>query len=116
MEVGVLLQRLSQRLYYGEEMSDQELKDQVAPDASESEFETYVKRFTGILSSISAANMDFKQLEAFLTSQMKKREVLNHKYAHSLSTCCTYQLSMSSKLTWRVLFVAHVCSVPEPTN
>jgi hypothetical protein len=36
MEVGVLLQRLSQRLYYGEEMSDQELKDQVAPDASES--------------------------------------------------------------------------------
>ena len=35
MEVGVLIQRLAQSLYYGEEVSDQELKDQVAPDIPE---------------------------------------------------------------------------------
>lgn len=35
MDVGALIQSLAQRLFYGELLSDQEMKDQVSPDASE---------------------------------------------------------------------------------
>lgn len=35
-----------------------------------------LKRFQGILVTMASADMDFAQLDAFLTSQMRKRQVL----------------------------------------
>ena len=34
------------------------------------------KRFHGIITNLASTDMDFTQLDAFLTSQMKKRQVM----------------------------------------
>ena len=39
------------------------------------EYAVLLKRYSGILNSMVSADMDFTQLDAFLTSQMKKRQV-----------------------------------------
>ena len=39
------------------------------------EYTALLKRFQGILVSLASADMDYAQLDAFLTSQMKKRQV-----------------------------------------
>ena len=35
MDVSVLIHRLTERLFYGSSISDEEMKDQVCPDASQ---------------------------------------------------------------------------------
>ena len=39
------------------------------------DFSTLLKRYEAVLSAIAAAHMEFTQLQAFLSSQTKKREV-----------------------------------------
>ena len=39
------------------------------------EYESLVRRFRSLMNSMVSADMDFAQLDAFLTSQMKKRQV-----------------------------------------
>ena len=39
------------------------------------EYAALLKRYSAILNSLVSANMDFNQLDAFLQSQMKKRQV-----------------------------------------
>lgn len=46
------------------------------------EYTALLKRFQGILVSLASADMDYAQLDAFLTSQMKKRQVHWKRYFH----------------------------------
>ncbi|KAJ8309499.1 hypothetical protein KUTeg_014373 [Tegillarca granosa] len=70
-----LLNGVAKRTYYNEtEFTDEFLKSQIYPDIAEDDFQAIVSKFTGLIKSMVSADMDFNQLEAFLTSQIKKRE------------------------------------------
>ena len=40
------------------------------------EYGALLKRYQGLLNNLVTADMDFTQLDAFLTSQVKKRQVI----------------------------------------
>lgn len=70
-----LLSGLAQRLYYGNsDATDELLKSELYPSASDAEFSKLVTRATTVLKTLAASNMDWTQLEAFLTSQTKRQE------------------------------------------
>ena len=70
-----LLNGIAKREYYGEEgIGDDFLHEGLFPDMDESSFIAYLKRFDGLVKTLVNSDMDFRQLEAFLTSQMKRRE------------------------------------------
>ncbi|XP_069109621.1 COMM domain-containing protein 1-like [Argopecten irradians] len=70
-----LLNGLARRTYYKEdEITDEFLKSQIYPDMSDEEFTRLVSRFSGLMKNMVSADMDFNQLEAFVVSQMKRRE------------------------------------------
>ncbi|XP_065193101.1 COMM domain-containing protein 1-like [Sycon ciliatum] len=70
-----VLNGLSRRLYFGDEsMTDEFLREQVEYGGSIEEFSAILKRYESLLVSIAAAHMEFTQLQAFLSSQTKKRE------------------------------------------
>ena len=60
---------------------------------SASEYGVLVRRYLAVLHSLVSADMDFTQLEAFLTSQMKKRQV--HMYWLGESNCACYSTCVS---------------------
>ncbi|XP_062621896.1 COMM domain-containing protein 1-like [Saccostrea cucullata] len=73
--ISALLTGLAKRNYYNEsEYTDDFLKSQIFPDVAEEEYASLLKRCSSYMKSIVSADMDFNQLEAFLTSQMKRRE------------------------------------------
>ena len=70
-----LLNGLARRTYFSEEnITDDFLKQELFPDLSQDEFDALLKRCDNLLKNIVAADMDFNQLEAFLTSQRRRRQ------------------------------------------
>ncbi|XP_031550135.1 COMM domain-containing protein 1-like [Actinia tenebrosa] len=70
-----LLNGLAKRQFFGEsEITDSFLKVELFPDLTDEEFEAMLGKYELLLRNIVASDMDFNQLEAFLTSQTKKRE------------------------------------------
>lgn len=82
-----LLCGLAQRLYYGnDDATDELLKTELYHSASDAEFSKLVSKATTVLKTLAASNMDWTQLEAFLTSQTKRQEGgLTHEQAECTS-------------------------------
>ena len=69
-----LLNGLAKKLYYGEKnITDEFLQTQLYPDSSAEEFGMILSKFEQILKNIAYSNMDLRQLDAFLSSQAKKK-------------------------------------------
>ena len=70
-----LLNGLAKREYYEEtDITDEFLQQELFADMDEQSFKVVMARFEGLLKTLVISDMDFKQLEAFLTSQIKRRE------------------------------------------
>ena len=70
-----LLNGIARREYFGEsEITDEFLHQELFPDLSEDQFDVMLKRYETLMRNIVSADMDFNQLEAFLTSQMKRKQ------------------------------------------
>lgn len=70
-----LLNGLARRTYFGEnEITDDFLHQELFNEVSQDDFVAMLKRYEVLMKNIVSADMDFNQLEAFLTSQTKKRE------------------------------------------
>ncbi|XP_067845635.1 COMM domain-containing protein 1 isoform X1 [Heptranchias perlo] len=70
-----LLGGIAQQVYFhNTDITEQQLKHQLFPDLSQEDFRALLEKMTGILRSIASADMDFNQLEAFLTAQTKKQK------------------------------------------
>lgn len=70
-----LLNGIARREYFGEsEITDDFLHQELFSDLSEEQFDAMLKRYEALMRSIVSADMDFNQLEAFLTSQMKRKQ------------------------------------------
>lgn len=70
-----LLNGIAKREYYGEcEISDEFLREELYDEMDETSFENHLKRFKSLIKTMANSDMDFRQLEAFLTSQMKRRD------------------------------------------
>ena len=50
------------------------------PSSLPPEYAALLKRYTFIINSLASIDMDFNQLDAFLQSQKKKRQVKLHLY------------------------------------
>lgn len=79
-EVGVdksllaFLNGISKRLYFGEDnITDEFLRDEVL-QVPEEEYSMMLKKYTMLVNTLVTTDMDFTQLEAFLNSQMKKKQ------------------------------------------
>ncbi|XP_040319257.1 COMM domain-containing protein 1 isoform X1 [Herpailurus yagouaroundi] len=69
-----LLSGLAQEAFHGHQgITEELLRSQLYPDVSLEEFRPFLAKMRGILKSIASADMDFNQLEAFLTAQTKKQ-------------------------------------------
>lgn len=70
-----LLNGIARREYFGEsEITDDFLHQELFSDLSEEQFDVVLKRYEALMRNIVSADMDFNQLEAFLTSQMKRKQ------------------------------------------
>lgn len=70
-----LLNGIARREYFGEtEITDEFLHQELFSDLSGEQFDTMLKRYETLMRNIVSADMDFNQLEAFLTSQMKRKQ------------------------------------------
>lgn len=70
-----LLNGLARRTYFAEEdITNQFLKQELFPDLSQEEFDALLKKCESLMKNLVGTDMDFNQLEAFLTSQRKKRQ------------------------------------------
>ncbi|CAB3981479.1 COMM domain-containing 1-like [Paramuricea clavata] len=70
-----LLNGLARRTYFAEEdITNEFLKQELFPDLPQEEFDALLKKCDALMKNIVVADMDFNQLEAFLTSQRKKRQ------------------------------------------
>eukprot|EP00794_Sanderia_malayensis_P019822 gene19823-21762_t len=70
-----LLNGLAKREYYNEEeITNEFLHSELFPDTEQAEFEALIKKFANIMQAIVSSDMDFRQLEAFLTSQMQRKD------------------------------------------
>ncbi|XP_078000817.1 COMM domain-containing protein 1-like [Glandiceps talaboti] len=69
-----LLNGIAKSTYYGDiDVTNDFLKEELYPNMSLDEFQALLTKCTSLLKSIASADMDFNQLEAFLTSHTKKR-------------------------------------------
>eukprot|EP00112_Aurelia_sp_Birch-Aquarium-sp1_P007133 Seg1778.10 transcript_id=Seg1778.10/GoldUCD/mRNA.D3Y31 product="COMM domain-containing protein 1" protein_id=Seg1778.10/GoldUCD/D3Y31 len=82
-----LLNGIAKREYYGEEgITDDFLREELYEEMDETNFEAHLKRFENLMKIMVNSDMDFRQLEAFLTSQMKRREgALTEEQAAAIS-------------------------------
>ena len=70
-----LLNGIARREYFGEsEITDDFLHHELFSDLSEEQFSAMLKKYENLMRNIVSADMDFNQLEAFLTSQMKRKQ------------------------------------------
>ena len=70
-----LLNGLARREYFGEsEITDDFLHQELFSDLPREQFNATLKRYELLMRNIVSADMDFNQLEAFLTSQTKRKE------------------------------------------
>ncbi|XP_028352429.1 COMM domain-containing protein 1 isoform X1 [Physeter macrocephalus] len=69
-----LLSGLAQDAFHGHPgITEELLRSQLYPEVPPEEFRPFMAKMKGILKSIASADMDFNQLEAFLTAQTKKQ-------------------------------------------
>ncbi|KAM9187940.1 COMM domain-containing protein 1 [Dugong dugon] len=69
-----LLSGLAQDAFHGHPgITEELLRSQLYPEVPPEEFRPFLAKMRGILKSIASADMDFSQLEAFLTAQTKKQ-------------------------------------------
>lgn len=81
-----LLNGIAKRDYFGStEITDEFLKNELYPNLSDEEFNAIYSKFSHLLKNIISTNMDFNQLEAFLTSQTKKQGGLTEVQAAAFS-------------------------------
>ncbi|XP_062912131.1 COMM domain-containing protein 1 isoform X2 [Mobula hypostoma] len=71
---GLLFGLVQITFYRNPAVTEQMLKDELYPELSEQDFQVLVEKMNGILRSITSADMEFNQLEAFLTAQTKKQK------------------------------------------
>ena len=70
-----LLNGLARREYFGEsEITDEFLHQELFSDLEKEQFVAMLKRYENLMRNIVSADMDFNQLEAFLTSQMRRKQ------------------------------------------
>ena len=70
-----LLNGIAKREYYGEsEITDDLLHEELYSGMEKAAFDILLNRFQNLVKTMTNSDMDFRQLEAFLTSQMKRRE------------------------------------------
>lgn len=73
--VVALLNGVARRDYFGEsEITDKFLHQELFADLPEEQFQSMLKKYVTLMRNIVSADMDFNQLEAFLTSQMKRKQ------------------------------------------
>ncbi|XP_069787769.1 COMM domain-containing protein 1 isoform X2 [Narcine bancroftii] len=81
-----LLAGLAQISYFhNPAVTEQMLKTELYPELSEEDFRVLVEKMNGILRSITSADMDFNQLEAFLTAQTRKQKGITSEQAAVLT-------------------------------
>ncbi|XP_038072686.1 COMM domain-containing protein 1-like [Patiria miniata] len=81
-----LLNGLAKREYFGkDEFTDEFLKEELMASATEEEFSALLSKCKSLLKNIVSGNMDVNQLEAFLTSQTKKKGGINGAQAAAFS-------------------------------
>nr|XP_020747285.1 COMM domain-containing protein 1 isoform X4 [Odocoileus virginianus texanus] len=81
-----LLSGLAQDTFYGHPgITEELLRSQLYPEVSPEEFRPFLAKMKGILKSIASADMDFNQLEAFLTAQTKKQGGITPEQAAVIS-------------------------------
>uniref|UniRef100_A0A3P9M6P2 COMM domain-containing protein 1 n=1 Tax=Oryzias latipes TaxID=8090 RepID=A0A3P9M6P2_ORYLA len=69
-----LLNGIAQKMFFNnDEMTEELLKSELFPELPQEEFKALHEKMRGLLKSISTADMDHAQLEAFLTAQSKKQ-------------------------------------------
>lgn len=70
-----LLNGIARLQFFGEhdDVTYDVLKEQFYPKLSANEFQQLVERMSPLLRSIASSNMDFNQLEAYLTSQVMRK-------------------------------------------
>uniref|UniRef100_A0A2K6PBX6 COMM domain-containing protein 1 n=1 Tax=Rhinopithecus roxellana TaxID=61622 RepID=A0A2K6PBX6_RHIRO len=82
-----LLNALAQDTFHGHPgITEQLLQSQLYPEVPPEEFRPFLAKMRGILKSIASADMDFNQLEAFLTAQTKKQGGITSDQAASHKT------------------------------
>ena len=70
-----LLNGLAKRDYYGDsQITNTFLKEQLFPDLSEDDFGLILTEYESILNNMIYSDMDAEQLEAYLTSQLNKKQ------------------------------------------
>ena len=70
-----LLNGLARREYFGEsEITDDFLHQELFPDLGREQFGAMLSRYENLMRNIVSADMDFNQLEAFLTSQTRRKQ------------------------------------------
>lgn len=70
-----LLNGLARREYFGEsEITDEFLHQELFSDLDKEQFDAMLKRYENLMRNIVSADMDFNQLEAFLTSQTRRKQ------------------------------------------
>ncbi|XP_026869555.2 COMM domain-containing protein 1 [Electrophorus electricus] len=84
--LSALLNGIAQKVYYGKsEISEELLKSEIYPDASQEEFHALHEKMRGLLKSMASADMDQTQLEAFLTAQTRKHGGVSTEQAAALA-------------------------------
>ena len=70
-----LLNGLARREYFEEsEITDEFLHQELFSDLGKEQFDAMLKRYENLMRNIVSTDMDFNQLEAFLTSQMRRKQ------------------------------------------
>lgn len=70
-----LLNGLARREYFEEsEITDDFLHQELFPDLGREQFDAMLSRYENLMRNIVSADMDFNQLEAFLTSQTRRKQ------------------------------------------
>ena len=86
--VVALLNGIARRDYFGEsEITNEFLHQELFADLEEEQFQSMLKKYETLMRNIISADMDFNQLEAFLTSQMKRKQVALTHTAHLYMSC-----------------------------
>nr|XP_051694212.1 COMM domain-containing protein 1 isoform X2 [Oryctolagus cuniculus] len=81
-----LLNGLAQDAFHGHPgITEELLRSQLYPEVQPEEFRPFLAKMRGILKSIASADMDFNQLEAFLTAQTKKQGGITSEQAAVIS-------------------------------
>ncbi|XP_058523848.1 COMM domain-containing protein 1 isoform X2 [Ochotona princeps] len=81
-----LLVGIAQDAFHGHPgITEELLRSQLYPEVPPEEFRPFLAKMRGILKSIASADMDFNQLEAYLTAQTKKQGGITSEQAGVIS-------------------------------